>query len=124
MIEPPRPLTILCVDDDEQIRRAIEAMLRRLGYEVTSVADVKSAVQSLGASRFDLVITDMQMPMLGGMDLLDLMRQDGDETPVLMLTGHGTIEQAVVAIKAGAASFLTTPVTVDQLALTVEQALA
>jgi DNA-binding NtrC family response regulator len=121
---PAKPLTILCVDDDEQIRRAIEAMLRHLGYEVTPVADVKSAVQSLGGARFDLVITDMQMPMLGGMDLLDLMRQDGDETPVLMLTGHGTIEQAVAAIKAGAANFLTKPVTLDQLALTVEQALA
>lgn len=124
MIAPSRPLTILCVDDDEQIRRAVEAMLRRMGYEVTSVADVKSAVQSLGGARFDLVITDMQMPMLGGMDLLDLMRQEGDETPVLMLTGHGTIEQAVAAIKAGAANFLTKPVTLDQLALTVEQALA
>ncbi|HEY5060649.1 MAG TPA: sigma-54 dependent transcriptional regulator [Gemmatimonadaceae bacterium] len=124
MIAPSKRLTILCVDDDEQIRRAIEAMLRRLGYDVTAVADVKTAVQSLGGARFDLVITDMQMPMLGGMDLLDLMRQDGDETPVLMLTGHGTIEQAVAAIKAGAANFLTKPVTLDQLALTVEQALA
>ena len=104
---PAKPLTILCVDDDEQIRRAIEAMLRHLGYAVTSVADVKSAVQTLGGARFDLVITDMQMPMLGGMDLLDLMRQDGDETPVLMLTGQGTIEQAVAAIKAGDANFLT-----------------
>lgn len=112
---------ILCVDDDEPAREALESMLRRLGYVATGVPDVLGALQALARLPVRAIISDMQMPGLSGMDLLDLMRQQGRAIPVIMLTGHGTIEHAVAAIKAGATDFLTKPIRLPELRLTVER---
>ncbi|HUQ45708.1 MAG TPA: sigma-54 dependent transcriptional regulator [Gemmatimonadaceae bacterium] len=118
-----RARTILCVDDDDATRRAIEMMLRRLGYEVLGAPSALGALQALASARIDLVISDMRMPQLGGMELLELMQQEGYTAPVIMLTGHGSIELAVAAMKAGAINFLTKPIGFEQLEITVEHAL-
>ncbi|MDB4898689.1 MAG: sigma-54 factor interaction protein [Gemmatimonadetes bacterium] len=121
-VAEPKP-TILCVDDDDATRTVIMAMLRRLGYEVLGATGVLGALQTLAVSRVALVISDMRMPQLSGLDLLELMRQEGYETPVILLTGHGSIEQAVTAMRAGAVNYLTKPILLAQLEVTVAQAL-
>ena len=115
---------ILCVDDDAAVLSALAKMLTRLGHEARPVGGVLEAMQVLGMESVDLVLTDWAMPSLTGMDLLELLKDSGNETPVVMLTAFGSIEHAVAAVKAGAVNYLTKPFTSEQVELAIVQALA
>ena len=115
--------TILCVDDDEATGGAVAMMLGRLGYHTVTSPGVLEALQVLARQKTALVISDMQMPQLSGLDLLEVMQQQGDATPVILLTGHGSIEHAVAAMRAGATNYLTKPISFEQLEITVAHAL-
>src|SRR3954464_3859748 len=115
--------TILCLDDEPAIGLILQDTLERAGHEAVSAHNVPQALQALNNGTVDLIISDYRMPGLTGLEFLALLRQEGYETPLIMLTGYGSIEHAVSAIKAGAIDYITKPVRPEQLELAVNQAL-
>src|SRR4051812_15369506 len=115
--------TILCLDDEPAIGLILQDTLERAGHQTVSAHNVPQALQALQAGTIELIISDYRMPGLTGLEFLALLRQEGYETPLIMLTGYGSIEHAVAAIKAGAIDYITKPVRPEQLELAVKQAL-
>ncbi len=114
---------ILVVDDDESLRWVTQAQLQQSGYEVAAAADAASAVEQIRNFPPDLVITDLKMPGMSGLDLLKAIRAEYPEIIVIMVTAFGTVENAVEAMKAGAYDYITKPVNVDELRLIVNRGL-
>jgi len=117
-------LTVLVADDEKNIREGLREALALDGYEVVLAADGKEALDAVTRGDVDLVITDLKMPHLSGEELLKSMSSQYPTVPVIILTGHGTIESAVQAMHDGAYDFLTKPVNVDRLSLMVKRALS
>src|SRR3954464_4753476 len=115
--------TILCLDDEPAIGLILQDTLERAGHQTVSAHNVPKALQALAMGAVDLIISDYRMPGLTGLEFLALLRQEGYETPLIMLTGYGSIEHAVAAIKAGAIDYITKPVRPEQHELAVKQAL-
>ncbi|MBN1835662.1 MAG: sigma-54-dependent Fis family transcriptional regulator [Spirochaetales bacterium] len=115
---------ILVVDDERNIREGLGKVLELDGYKVFLAADGRQAEELLGRGDIDLVITDLKMPNLSGDELLRLVAAEYPTLPVIILTGHGTIENAVQAMKEGAYDYLTKPVNMDRLSLLVQRALS
>ena len=115
--------TILCLDDEPAIGLILQDTLERAGHQTVAAHNVPQALQALAGGAVDLIISDYRMPGLTGLEFLALLRQEGYETPLIMLTGYGSIEHAVAAIKAGAIDYITKPVRAEQLELAVNQAL-
>ena len=114
---------ILVVDDDESLRRVMQVQLEDLGYDVASAADGDSALRSLAVSARELVISDLKMPGMSGIELLRKVRAGYPETLVIVVTAFGTVESAVEAMKLGAHDYITKPVHADALELSVGKAL-
>lgn len=114
---------ILVVDDDELIRTSLSELLRLEGYETETAASVQQASAHLAAETFEVVIADVSMPEVDGFELLKMIRNRYPETAVIMITGYGTIESAVEAIKHGAFDYLTKPIIDDEIKLVIERAL-
>lgn len=106
---PNAPARILCVDDDPLMGRALDGMMREMGFEPTIADSAYAALSILRSQDIDLVLTDQQMPGLSGLDLLRMIREEGRDTPVILLTAYGSVENAVTALHAGAAHYLTKP---------------
>ncbi len=102
--------TILIVEDDESLRRVMHIQLNREGYETSSVADSEQAIQLMEKSPQNLVITDLNLPGMSGMELLKRIRAGHPETAVVVMTAFGTIPSAVEAIKSGAYDYITKPI--------------
>jgi DNA-binding NtrC family response regulator len=115
---------ILVVDDEKNIREGLGKVLEMDGYKVVLASDGREAIQSLNRGDIDLVITDLKMPNLSGEELLQKATAMSANLPVIILTGHGTIENAVRAMKNGAYDYLTKPVNMDRLSLLVQRALS
>ena len=119
---------ILVVDDDALQRRQIGAMLTASGFAVANAADGKSALDLLAAATgetpIDLVLLDLQMPGLDGMEVLRRLRTAGQTVPVLVLTSDGSVSRAVEAMRTGASDFLIKPVGPERLEVSVRNALA
>ncbi|MFQ5706722.1 MAG: sigma-54-dependent transcriptional regulator [bacterium] len=117
-----RRKTILVIDDEAAILKVMEANLRREGYEVDTAEDGLLALEKLKCESYDSVIVDYLMPKLNGLELMEQMEKLAIEVPVIVVTAHGTIEQAVKAMQMGAVNYLTKPVNYDELALVVKNA--
>ncbi|MGH7636129.1 MAG: sigma-54-dependent transcriptional regulator [Gemmatimonadaceae bacterium] len=114
---------ILYVDDEPAIGLILQDTLEQLGHSAIGATNVPEALGALSRGDIDLIISDFRMPGLSGLEFLELLREQGRDVPLIMLTGYGTIEQAVAAIKAGAADYITKPLQLDQLQHAVSQAL-
>ncbi len=114
---------ILIVEDDESLRRVTQAQLERAGYDASSAVDVSQALEILDRHPHDLVISDLHLPDMSGMELLKKVRAAFPETAVIIVTAYGTIETAVEAVKCGAYDYLTKPVHPDELRALVGRAL-
>lgn len=114
---------ILVVDDEENLRRVTQLRLEQAGYEVQTAADGPSALATLPRFRPELVMTDLRMPGMSGLDLLKRVRAEAPEVIVIVFTAFGTIESAVEAMKHGAHDFLIKPVDAAALKLVVGRAL-
>jgi two-component system NtrC family response regulator len=114
---------ILVVDDDESLRWVTRAQLQQSGYEVNAATDGNQALENIRQAPPDLVITDLQMPGMSGLELLKKIRADHPEIIVIMVTAFGTVENAVVAMKAGAYDYITKPVNMEELRLIVNRGL-
>jgi two-component system response regulator PilR (NtrC family) len=114
---------ILVVDDEPSLRDVLSIMLKRTGYEVTSAADGEEAVELLQREIFDLVITDLRMPKVGGIEVLKAVKSASPETVVLVITAFASADSAVEAMKQGAYDYLTKPFQVDEVQLIIRNAL-
>lgn len=112
---------ILVVDDDESLRWVTQAQLQQSGYDVAAAANAASALEQIRNLPADLVITDLKMPGMSGLDLLKEIRSLYPEIIVIMVTAFGTVENAVEAMKAGAYDYITKPVNMDELRLIVNR---
>ncbi len=106
---------ILIVDDELNMRLVLKAMLKKEGYEVVTAADGLEALKVLREEKIAVVATDLKMPRLDGMGLLDRIMQDDPSLPVIILTAYGTVANAVDALKKGAFDYLTKPFEQDEL---------
>jgi DNA-binding NtrC family response regulator len=118
----PAPHRILLVDDDRIIVDSLGEFLRMEGYEVDGADSVDAAVACLLKQSYNLVITDVNMPKADGFELLRTMRDRFPDVVAIVITGYGTIESAVEAIKMGAYDYLTKPLSDDEISLTVQRA--
>ncbi|NJD92119.1 MAG: sigma-54-dependent Fis family transcriptional regulator [Geobacter sp.] len=114
---------ILIADDDTSLRRVLEYNLTAAGYDVTAVPSAEEALAVFRELSPDLVITDMKMPGMDGMQLLQKLKAISPELLVIMITAFGTVDIAVEAMKAGAYDYITKPFNRDELLLTVAKAL-
>ncbi len=114
---------ILVADDELAPRSILENLLTREGYEVVAVEDGEAALAQLNEHHFDLLITDLQMPKVNGLELLREVQRAGGSTLCMVLTGHGSIESAIEAMRTGAFDYLTKPFKGDGLRLQVQRAL-
>ena len=117
----PAP-TVLLVDDEPHVRAATRAALRSFGCAVEAFALGSDALDAAGPGRFDAALVDLRMAPLDGMAVLTGLRERAPETPVVIVTAHGTVEAAVEAVQAGAFHFLQKPFEVDELRVMVERA--
>jgi two-component system response regulator PilR (NtrC family) len=114
---------ILVVDDEQSLRDVLSIMLKRAGYAVTNVCDGDEAIEQLNKEIFDLVITDLRMPKVDGMEVLKAVKSSSPETVVLVITAFATADSAVEAMKHGAYDYLTKPFQVDEVQLIIRNAL-
>lgn len=114
---------ILIVDDNENILEVVRMRLESVGYEVSTAANARDALDLVKDAPFDLVITDLKMTERNGIQLMEDIQLVNPEIPVIILTAHGSIENAVEAMKKGAYSYLTKPFNDNDLALHVKKAL-
>jgi two-component system, NtrC family, response regulator AtoC len=118
------PKRVLIVDDEEGIRTFIAEVLEEEGFHTTLASDGADAAKLLEKRSFHLMITDLRMPRLDGMELVRLARNTTPEMEIIVLTAHGTVETAVEAIKLGAFDYLRKPLAgPDELSLVVERAM-
>src|SRR3989440_5784457 len=117
------PANILVADDDPGLRESLERTLAREGYRVVVASDGQAALERLQGGGVDLVLTDLKMPGLSGIELLRAAKAIAPDVDVILLTAFGTIEEAVKAMKDGAYDFLTKPVQRAQLQRVIRQAL-
>ena len=110
-----RPLDLLLVDDDDELRADMARYFSRRGYSVSECSDGLQALTFADQRAFDVMIVDMMMPNMNGLELLEKLKERGSDSEVVMLTGQGTIERAVEAMKLGAREFLTKPVSLKEL---------
>ncbi len=113
---------ILLADDDRNLREVTRLGLARHGYEVVACASGEEALAAVEGNGFDVVVTDLRMPGIGGMELLRRLQARWPALPVIVLTAYGSIETAVSAMQAGAVDFATKPVDQEALALLVQRA--
>ena len=114
---------LLVVDDEKHIREGLQKALSLDGYEVEVAQDGKEALEKIDEEVIDLVITDLKMPRFSGEELMKDALSRYPYLPIIILTGHGTIENAVEAMRNGAYDFITKPLNIDKLSLIVKRAL-
>ena len=115
---------ILLVEDDEDFGRSLALILKHKGFLPQWVASGEQALEVLTGKQFDVVITDMLMPGMNGLEFLRKYREiHGGDTPVVMITGYGSVNEAVEAMKAGAFGYFLKPVNQDEICLTLEKAM-
>ena len=114
---------VLVVDDEPHMRRVLEIMLQKSGHQVFVAGNGLEALSIMQDKQVDLIITDMRMPGMGGIELLTRLRQQGLEVPVIVITAHGSVESAVEAMKYGASDYILRPFDIDALELAIARVL-
>ncbi len=116
-------LTILIIDDEPNLPHQFARYLRKQGYEVYTAPDGETGLEELQKNSFDLVLLDVRLPHIGGLDVLTRIRESDQELPVIMLTAYGDVQTAVAAMKLGASDYLIKGFDLDELLLAVQRAL-
>lgn len=115
--------TILLVDDEKQFRDSSQRLLTRKGYEVITAEDGQRALDSLGKNPVDVILLDLKMPVMGGEEFLQVKTPLYPDIPVVVVTGHGSLDVALDCMRKGAYDFITKPFDIPQLLLSIERAL-
>jgi ATP-dependent Lon protease len=112
---------VLVVDDEEIARTNLEYILRKEGHQVSTAANGLEALEKVKAQEFDVVLTDLKMEKMDGLQLLESVKQIAPHTEIIMVTGYATVSTAVDALKKGAAHYLSKPIKLDELRTTVRE---
>ncbi len=113
---------LLFVDDDETFRKVMKKELSRMGYSVVCVGSGEAAIEALKKRNFDVIILDIKMPGIGGLNTLKSIKKMDPEVEVIMLTGRATIESAVESMKMGAYDYITKPCRLNELDILLKKA--
>ena len=116
------PTKVLLVDDEEHIRSVLSDSLEAAGYDVESVSSGEEGLESLAKRPADLMIVDLKMPGISGIEFASQARETAADGQIVILTGFGDMKSAVEAMRAGANDYLTKPVDLDRLLQTLRQA--
>ncbi len=119
----PEPLTIAIVDDDIEMLRMLSKLLSRIGYTAETFHQPDAAIAAFQAAEFAAVITDIKMPALSGMEVLQAVRRHSPATPVIIITAFGTVTSAVEAMRQGAFDYVSKPFNLDELMVVVGKAM-
>ncbi|HYL63009.1 MAG TPA: response regulator, partial [Candidatus Methylomirabilis sp.] len=114
---------ILIVEDEAKMRRLLELQLGEEGFLVHSAADAETGLQLLVCEKPDLVVTDLRLPGMGGLEFLQAVKRANAALPVVVMTAYGTVESAVEAMKVGASNYVTKPFSFDELVLVIRKEL-
>ncbi len=114
---------ILIVDDEQGIRELLRSEFSKVGFEVFSAVNGEDAISKLQSEKVDVIVTDMKMPKVDGLDLLKFVKEHTPETEVIIITGYATVENALDAMRNGAYDFIQKPFNIDELAALVEKAM-
>lgn len=114
---------ILLIDDEKSIRKSLREILEFEKYKVEEAEDGSQGLTMASAENFDLILCDIKMPKLDGMELLNKLNEQNIDSPIVMMSGHGNIETAVEAVKKGAYDFLAKPIDLNRLLVTVRNAI-
>jgi len=115
-------IKILVIDDEKAIRDGCQRVLTGKGYEVITAENGQIALDILAREPLDIILLDLKMPVIGGEKVLETTRREYPDIPVIIITGHGTVDTAVVCMKNGAYDFITKPFQIDQFLLTITRA--
>ncbi|MFM1745178.1 MAG: hypothetical protein RLZZ630_1115, partial [Bacteroidota bacterium] len=114
---------ILVIDDEKSIRNTLKEILEFEGHDVQDAPDGLEGLKKAEQEKFDLVFSDIKMPKMDGIEFLSKLQEIQSDTPVIMISGHGSIETAVESIKKGAYDFIAKPLDLNRLLITVRNAL-
>lgn len=115
---------VLIVDDEQNIRTTLKHCLKSEGYDLDIAVNGEEALDKIKGGDFDLVLLDIKMPGLSGMEVLSRLREEGNEVNIIIMTAYGTVEKAVEAMKLGAIDFLSKPFTPDEIRSIVNKVLS
>ena len=115
--------TILIADDEKAIRKTLREILEYENYKVDEAEDGQKAYDMAKDNEYDLILCDIKMPKMDGLEVLDKLKKEGNEAQIIMISGHGNIENAVDAVKKGAYDFISKPPDLNRLLITVRNAL-
>lgn len=122
-LSPPPARRILVIDDDVEVSWAVAQMLDQLGYLSVTCNHAHEALGHIQSQKFDLMLIDYRMPDMTGLDLILILRQDGCEIPIIMMTGYSATEDRMLSEKFRVGAILKKPITIPQLAGAVEESL-
>ena len=114
---------VLIIDDERPIRNSLRDILEYEKFSVDDAEDGKAGLDKIAKKKYDLVLCDIKMPKIDGLEVLDKILEDGHDLPVIMISGHGNIETAVDAIKKGAFDFIEKPLDINRILVTVRNAI-
>lgn len=114
---------VLIIDDERSIRSALREILELENFSVDDAEDGKSGLEKLNSKKYDLVLCDIKMPKMDGLEVLDKILEREDDIPVIMISGHGNIETAVDALKKGAYDFIEKPLDLNRILVSVRNAI-
>ena len=115
-------MKVLIVDDERAIRNSLGEILSDEGYEVETAEDGAAALEKAGKEKFDVIFCDIKMPGMDGMEVLDKLVEEGIDSAIVMISGHGDIETAVDCIKKGAFDFIQKPLDLNRILITIKNA--
>ena len=118
-----RDTTILIIDDEEKMRRLMDLVLRPEGYRLLQAESGEAGIKLIEEGGIDLVLTDIQMGKVSGLDVLAHVTKECPDVPVVVITGFGTVKSAVQAMKTGAFDYISKPIDNDELKIGVKRAL-
>ena len=115
-------MKVLIIDDERSIRNTLKEILEFEGHQITLAEDGASGLEAASAGNFDVIFCDIKMPGMDGVEVLDKLAESGNETPVVMISGHGSIDTAVDCIKKGAFDFIQKPLDLNRILITLKNA--
>jgi len=117
-------IRVLVVDDEGELAHTVVERLGIRGFEADAATSGAEALELVARSRYDVVVLDLKMPGLGGIEVIDRLKEDHPELPVLLVTGHGSVEAAEEGMQAGACCYVMKPVDIEALAKMIKDAVS
>ena len=122
MTKKSESFRVLIVDDNREIRTILEEYLREEGYVAEGAGDGKEALAKHGSAPFDLIITDLNMPGMTGMELIKAISKEESATEFIIITGYASLDSAIEAVKAGAFDYIVKPFRIEELRVVIKNA--